>query len=64
MNEIFYYILDEGIIAFINNIVIYTNITKQKYKTFVCKILDCLLKYRLHVVIEKCKFSVQEISYI
>jgi hypothetical protein len=64
MNEIFHDMLDEGVVAFIDDILIYTNGTKQEHEAFVCKVLDRLLKYRLCIAIEKCEFSVSELSYL
>lgn len=48
--------LDNGIIAFVNNILIYSNGSKQEYEIFICKVLNHLLKYELYVVIDKYKF--------
>lgn len=65
INKIFYDMLNEGIIAFFNNILIHMNSTKQVYEICVCKVLDCLvLKYILYIVIEKYQFSVSELSYL
>jgi hypothetical protein len=64
MNEIFHDILDEGVVAFIDDILIYTNGTKQEHQAFVCKVLDCLLKYGLCIAIETCEFSVSELMYL
>jgi hypothetical protein len=64
MNEIFHDMLNEVVVAFIDDIPIYTNGTKQEHEAFVCKVLDRLLKYGLCIAIEKYEFSVSELSYL
>jgi hypothetical protein len=64
INEIFHDMLDKGVVAFIDDILIYTYGTRQEHETFVCKVLDCLLKYRLCIAIEKYEFSFLELSYL
>lgn len=62
INKIFYDILDKEVIAFINNILIYKNSINQKHEVFIGKVLDCLLKYRLCIVVDIHKFSVSKLA--
>lgn len=62
INKIFKYMVMKGIIVFIDDILIYTNVIKQEHKVFFCMILNHLLKYGLYIAIEKYKFFISELS--
>lgn len=55
--------LDKFCIAYIDNILIYSNF-KKEYQTHIYKVLAAFQKEGLQVEINKCKFYVIKISYL
>ena len=55
--------LDKFIIAYLNNIIIYSN-NKEKYKKHIKQVLSRLYKKNMPVVIKKCKFYTKKTDFI
>ena len=63
INNILHRMLDEFCIAYINNILIYSN-SKKKHQIHIQKILVALQKVGLQANINKYKFYITKISYL
>ena len=64
MKNIFWdLIVKDIIIAYLNNILIFTQILKEYYKV-VCKVLEFLAKHKLFLYSKKCKFDKLYIEYL
>jgi hypothetical protein len=63
MNDVFFDYLDDFVLAYINDIFIYSNF-KKKYIEHVKKILQRLRDADLQVDINKCEFSMHETKYL
>ncbi len=55
--------LDRFVIAYLNNIMIYSKILKE-HVSHVFKILECLNRRNLHLKLEKCEFYQEEINFL
>jgi len=55
--------LDEFIIAYLNNIIIYLE-SKKEYKEYVKWVLKRLQKEQMLVVIKKCEFFIRKTNFI
>ena len=55
--------LDEFIMAYLDNIIIYFN-TKQKHKKYIKWVLRKLHKENILVAIEKCEFHTKKTDFI
>ncbi len=55
--------LNRFVIAYLNDIMIYSNILK-KYINYVFKVLKCLDKRNLHLKLKKCEFHQKEIDFL
>jgi len=55
INDVLRQYLNQFVIAYLNDIIIYLNILK-KYINYVFKILECLNKKNLHFKLKKCEF--------
>jgi chaperone required for assembly of F1-ATPase len=63
IKEIFKDIIDHGIIADINDILIYSQ-TKEKHERLVKEVLSFLSKWDLAVSIDKCEFHKSKIEFL
>ena len=63
INNILYKMLDKFCIAYIDDILIYSNF-KKEHKSHIQKVLAALQKARLQVNINKCEFHITKISYL
>src|SRR6266704_2628320 len=63
MNEILHDLLDQGVIAYIDDILIYTESMRQ-HVHLVQKVLQRLKDVRLHASIDKYFFHLQEVEYV
>ena len=55
INDVLRQYLDQFVIIYLNNIIIYSNILKE-HVNHVFKILKCLNKRNLHLKLKKCEF--------
>ena len=55
--------LDNFIMAYLDNIIIYLN-SKKEYKEYIEQVLERLYLKKIPVVIKKCKFYTKKTSYI
>ena len=55
--------LNEFVIAYLDNIIIYLN-SKEEYYEHVKQVLDQLSKVEILIVIEKCEFLIKKIDFI
>ena len=55
--------MDDFIIVYLNNIIIYSN-NKKEYKKYIKWVLSRLYKKNMLVVIEKCKFYTKKTNFI
>ena len=55
--------LDDFIIIYLNNIIIYLN-SKKEYKKYIKQVLSRLYKKNILVVIKKCKFYTKKTDFI
>jgi amino acid permease len=55
--------LNQFVIAYLNNIIIYLKILKE-YVSHVFKVLECLNKRNLHLKLKKCEFHQKEINFL
>jgi len=62
INDILRQYLDQFVIAYLNNIIIYLKILK-KYVNYVFKVLKCLNIKNLHLKLKKCEFHQEKINF-
>ena len=55
--------LKQFVIAYLNDIIIYSNILK-KHINYVFKVLKCLYKKNLHLKLKKCEFHQKEVDFL
>jgi hypothetical protein len=55
--------LDRFIIAYLNDIMIYSKILKE-HVSHVSKVLKCLNRRNLHLKLEKCEFHQEEVDFL
>ena len=55
--------LDDFIMAYLDNIIIYLN-SKKEYKKYIEWVLSRLYKKNMPVIIEKCKFHTKKTDFI
>jgi hypothetical protein len=63
INNILQQYLDRFVIAYLNNIIIYSNILK-KYVNYIFKVLKYLNKRNLHFKLKKYKFHQEKINFL
>jgi len=64
MYNIFWNLIVKGIIvAYLNNILIFTQILEEYYRA-VCRVMEVLAKHKLFLCLEKCEFNRQQIECI
>jgi hypothetical protein len=63
INEIFKDMIDLGIVAYINDILIYSQ-TKEEYEKLVKEVLSHLQKWDLAISIDKCEFHKLDIEFL
>jgi len=54
--------LNQFVIIYLNNIIIYLNILKE-HMNYVFKVLECLDRRNLHFKLKKCEFHQKEIDF-
>jgi len=55
--------LNQFVITYLNNIIIYLNILKE-YINYVFKVLECLNKKNLYLKLKKCEFYQKEVNFL
>ena len=55
--------LDEFIIVYFNNIIIYSN-SKEEYKEYIKQVLKRLYKENILIAIKKCEFYIKKIDFV
>ena len=55
--------MDDFIIVYLNNIIIYSN-SKKEYKEYIEWVLSRLYKENILVIIKKCKFHTKKTDFI
>ena len=55
--------LDDFIIIYLDNIIIYSN-SKKEYKKYIKQVLSRLYKENILVIIKKCKFHTKKTNFI
>ena len=55
--------LDDFIIAYLDNIIIYLN-SKEKYKKYIKWVLSRLYKENMPIIVKKCKFYTKKTNFI
>jgi len=55
--------LNRFVIAYLNDIIIYSKILK-KHVSYVFKVLKCLNRKNLHLKLKKCEFHQEEINFL
>ena len=55
--------MDDFIIVYLNNIIIYLN-SEKEYKEYIKWVLGRLYKKNMPVIIKKCKFYTKKINFI
>jgi hypothetical protein len=63
VNDILQPYLNIFIIAYLDNILIYSN-NLQDHWSYVLKVLEALSEASLHLKLEKCEFHQQEVKYL
>ena len=63
INHILKEYLDNFIIVYLNNIIIYLN-SKKKYKEYIEQVLSKLYKENMPVTIKKCKFHTKKTNFV
>src|SRR6266550_2361128 len=63
INEVIRELLDEGVIVYIDDILIYS-VTEEEHITLVQRVLGKLKKAHLCVALDKCRFHVSEVDYL
>ena len=60
INDVLHDFLDKFCVAYLDDVLIYTNGTHEEHVQHVCQALQCLLDHGLYAKLEKCEFHVQE----
>ena len=55
--------LDDFVIVYLNNIIIYLN-SEKEYKEYIKQVLSRLYKENIPVVIKKCKFHTKKTNFV
>jgi len=63
INNVLRQYLNQFVIIYLNDIIIYLNILK-KHINYVFKVLECLNKKNLHLKLKKCEFYQEEIDFL
>ncbi len=63
MNDIFMNYLDDFVITYLNDIIVYSNI-KKKYIQHVRKILQRLRETNIQTNVDKCEFHIIETKFL
>ena len=63
INYILHDLLDNGVLVYINNILIYTKTIKE-YNRLILDVLKRLQRNNLAIAPQKCKWCVQEIEFL
>ena len=56
--------IDIFIIAYLNNMLVYSSSMLAKYREYIEKVLQKLLEYRLLIQLEKCKFNKDLVEFL
>jgi len=63
INDVLRQYLNRFVIAYLNDIIIYSNILKE-HINHVFKVLKCLDKKNLHLKLKKCEFHQKEVDFL
>ncbi len=63
INNILRQYLNQFVIAYLNDIIIYSKILK-KYISYVFKVLKCLNIKNLHLKLKKCEFHQKKVNFL
>ena len=63
MNTIFFYLLDEGVLCYLDDILIYSR-TITEYKNILDKVFACLRKHKLYVKETKCHLYLEKVNFL
>ncbi len=63
INDVLRQYLNQFVIAYLNDIIIYSNILKE-HVNYVFKILECLNRRNLHFKSKKCEFHQKEVDFL
>jgi hypothetical protein len=63
MNDILADYLDQSVINFIDNILVYSP-DAETHKIHVHQVLECLLQHQLYVKAKKCAFDQKEVTFL
>ncbi len=63
INDILRQYLDRFVIAYLNDIIIYSKILKE-HVNYVFKVLECLNRRNLHLKSKKCEFHQEEVNFL
>ena len=63
MNGVFHMHLNQCVIVFLDDILIYSNIVEE-HEVHLCQVLQCLRDHQLYVNLGKCGFFQSEVKYL
>jgi len=63
INDILRQYLNQFVIIYLNDIMIYLDILKE-HMNYIFKVLECLDKRNLHLKLKKCEFHQKEINFL
>ncbi len=63
INNVLRQYLNRFVIAYLNDIIIYSNILKE-HLNYVFKVLKCLNRRNLHFKLKKCEFHQKEVDFL
>jgi len=63
INDILRQHLDQFVIIYLNDIIIYSKILKE-HVSYVFKVLECLDRRNLHLKLKKCEFLQEEVDFL
>ncbi len=63
MNDILHDLIDEGIVIYLDDILIYSD-TLEGLRTLTIKVIECLIKHHLFLKPEKCEWEQTSVKYL
>ncbi len=63
INNILRQHLNQFVITYLNDIIIYSKILKE-HVSYIFKVLECLNKRNLHLKLKKCEFHQKEVDFL
>ena len=64
INDVLHDFLDKFCVAYLDDVLIYTNGIHEEHVQHVHQVLQCLLYHGLYAKLEKCEFHVQETQFL